>query len=209
MVWEFPDDEWCDCSESESTVFMGAQGINPPQDPQYYQLSPEIKSLDPTKTPTGGIDLRPFSAPDNVNASVAKSMQRSFDLQKANVDAYNKDIIEQQQKIIDAENQKIRAQNQARIADYEKNSGFYAQNPNFKPMATSERFKTPEAIDYSQYTPYSPQPLQGQQPNQGNQFFLARQQQQQMPRGREKYKAPAPVENPFSSGIFKNPTFRM
>jgi hypothetical protein len=165
---------------------MGAQGINPPKDSPYYQLSPEIKSLDPTKTPAGGIDLRPFSAPDNVNENVAKSMQRSFDLQKANVDAYNKDIIAQQQKIIDAENQKIKQQNQARIASYRGGSA-------------SQKFKPSEAIDYSQYTPQK-------QLNQGNQFFLARQQQQQMPRGREKYKAPA---SPFNSGIFKNPTIRM
>ena len=175
---------------------MGAQGINPPEDSPYYQLAPEIKSLDPTKTPVGGIDLRPFSAPDNVNESVAKSMQRSFDLQKANVDAYNKDIIAQQQKIIDAENQKIKESNQARIASYRGGSA-------------SQKFKPSEAIDYSQYTPQNLQPQQFQQLNQGNQFFLARQQQQQMPRGREKYKAPAPAESPFNSGIFKNPTIRM
>jgi hypothetical protein len=125
-------------------------------------------------------------------------MQRSFGLQKANVDAYNKDIIAQQQKIIDAENQKIKEQNQARIASYRGGSA-------------SQKFKPSEAIDYSQYTPQNLQPQQFQQLNQGNQFFLARQQQQQMPRGREKYKAPAPApaESPFNSGIFKNPTIRM
>jgi hypothetical protein len=189
MVWEFPDDEWCDCSESESTVFMGAQVINSPKNPQQYQLAPEIKSLDPAKTPSGGIDLQPFTPQSSQNERVNAAMQNVAALQKANVDAYNQNIRQQQQKIIDSENQKIRSQNQATIASYEKGQAKYKNSPNSQQMPASRRFQTAAPIDYSQYTPRSPQP-------------------QPQPIGKAKYKASAPA-NPFNSDIFKNPTVKM
>lgn len=182
---------------------MGAQGINSPKNPQQYQLAPEIKSLDPAKTPSGGIDLKPFTPQSGQNEKVNAAMQNVAALQKANVDAYNQSIRQQQQKVIDSENQKIRSQNQSTIASYEKGQAKYKNSPNSQQMPASERFQTAAPIDYSQYTPRSPQP----QPQQGNRFF-APQQQQRQPIGKAKYNASASA-NPFNSDIFKNPTVRM
>lgn len=180
---------------------MGAQDINSPKNPQQYQLAPELKAIDASKTPAGGINLQPFTPQSDQSSSINTAMQNVAAMQKANVDAYNENIRQQQQKVIDAENEKIRSQNQLKIADYEKRqqrlASKYKNNPNFKQIPASERFQTAAPIDYSQYNPNSIKPFTSSS-SFGNAIANTKTVQ-------AKYKQP----NPFDSEVFKNETVNM
>lgn len=180
---------------------MGAQGINSPKNPQQYQLAPEIKAVDASKTPAGGINLQPFTPQSDQNPSINTAMQNVAAMQKANVDAYNQNIRQQQQKVIDTENEKIRSQNQLKIADYEKRqeriASKYKNNPNFNQMPASERFQAAAPIDYLQYNTNSKKPPVGSSPF-ANAIANTKTAQ-------AKYKQPTP----FESEMFKKPTINM
>jgi hypothetical protein len=179
---------------------MGAQNINSPQNQQRYQLKPEIRNIDPSKAPAGGINLQPFTPAAGNDPRINKAMQNVGNMQKANVDAFNANIAQQQQKVVDAENQKIRAANETTIKNHQDGQARAAAKykREFNPEAARNKFSTPEAIDYSQYNSAPPKF------NSGSSFAnsIANTKTAQA-----KYKAKNP--NPFSSELFTDKTTNM